>query len=63
MENNFQGLTGQTVPEMPDEFVQEVTDRYIELYENITGEKFERVDYSNVLKRIEDNVTSFLKSV
>lgn len=63
MENNFQGLTGQTVPEMPDEFVQEVTERYIELYENITGEKFERVDYSNVLKRIEDNVTSFLKSV
>ncbi len=63
MENNFQGLPGQTVPEMPDEFVQEVTERYIELYENITGEKFERVDYSNVLKRIEDNVTSFLKSV
>ncbi|MFC2111663.1 phosphoribosylaminoimidazolesuccinocarboxamide synthase [Bacteroidota bacterium] len=63
MDHDFQGLAGQTVPEMPDEFVNEVTDRYIELYENITGEKFERVDYSNVMKRIEDNVISFLKSI
>jgi phosphoribosylaminoimidazole-succinocarboxamide synthase len=63
MDHDFQGLPGQTVPEMPDEFVNEVTERYIELYENITGAKFERGDYSNVLKRIEDNVTNFLKSI
>jgi phosphoribosylaminoimidazole-succinocarboxamide synthase len=43
--------------------VNEVTDRYIELYENITGEDFVRVDYANVLKRIEDNVNSFLASL
>jgi phosphoribosylaminoimidazole-succinocarboxamide synthase len=47
---------------MPDEFVNEVTERYIELYENITGEKFVRGDYSNALKRIEDNINKFLKS-
>jgi len=61
--NKFQGLEGQTVPVMPDEFVNEVTERYIELYENITGEDFQRSDYSNVLKRIEDNVNTFLKSI
>jgi phosphoribosylaminoimidazole-succinocarboxamide synthase len=48
---------------MPDAFVNEVTERYIELYENITGESFERGDYSNVMKRIEDNVNSFLSTV
>ncbi len=63
MDHDFQGLKGQTVPEMPDEFVNEVTDRYVELYEKITGEKFERVDYSNVINRIENNVTAFLKSI
>ncbi len=63
MDHDFQGLAGQTVPEMPDEFVNEVTDRYIELYEKITGESFERGDYSNVLNRIEDNVISFLQTV
>ncbi len=63
MDHDFQGLAGQTVPEMPDEFVNKVTDRYIELYENITGENFERGDYSNVIKRIEENVTSFLQSI
>ena len=44
-------------------FVNEVTERYIELYENITGEKFVRGDYSNVLKRIEDNVNNFLRNI
>ena len=62
MDHNFQGLAGQTVPVMPDEFVNEVTDRYIELYENITGEKFIRGDYANVLQRIEENVNNFLRS-
>ena len=62
MDHNFQGLQGQTVPVMPDEFVNEVTERYIELYENITGEKFMRSDYTNVLQRIEENVNNFLSS-
>ena len=63
MDHNFQGLEGQVVPVMPDSFVQEVTDRYVELYEKITGEKFIKGDYSNILKRIEDNVNKFLSSV
>jgi len=48
------------MPEMPDEFVDEVSERYIELFENITGEKFVKADASDVLKRIENNVTQFL---
>ena len=63
MDHDFQGLEGQVMPEIPDEFVQEVTDRYIELYENITGEDFIRGDYSETMRRIEDNVNNFLKSV
>jgi len=57
MANGFQGKEGQQVPEMTSEFVNEVSSRYIELYENITGKKFEKGDTSsNVLKRIEDNI-------
>ena len=63
MDHDFQGLEGQVMPEIPDEFVQEITDRYIELYENITGEEFVRSDYSDTMRRIEDNVNNFLKSV
>jgi phosphoribosylaminoimidazole-succinocarboxamide synthase len=63
MDHDFQGLEGQVMPEIPDEFVQEVTDRYIELYENITGESFIRGEYSDILGRIEENVNNFLKSV
>lgn len=63
MDHDFQGLEGQVMPEIPDEFVQEVTDRYVELYENITGEGFVRGDYSDTMQRIEDNVNNFLKSV
>jgi phosphoribosylaminoimidazole-succinocarboxamide synthase len=63
MERNFQGLEGQVLPEMPDEFVQEVTERYIELYENITGEYFVKGDYSDTMRRIEENVNIFLKSI
>lgn len=63
MENNFQGQEGQTVPEMPDEFVNQVSERYIELYEKITGEKFIRADISNVNERIEKNITRYLKSL
>ena len=61
MENNFQGQEGQVVPEMPDEFVNQVSERYIELYEKITGEKFIKADISDVSKRIETNITDFLR--
>jgi phosphoribosylaminoimidazole-succinocarboxamide synthase len=63
MDNGFQGKTGQKVPEMTDEFVNEVSERYIELYEKITGEKFIRSDISNVPERIERNCSTFLKSL
>ena len=58
--NNFQGLEGQTVPEMTDEYVTSVSDRYIELYENITGETFVKADISNIQERIEKNVLDYL---
>jgi phosphoribosylaminoimidazole-succinocarboxamide synthase len=61
MENGFQGKEGQKVPEMSDEFVESVSERYIELYEGITGEKFVRADASEVLKRVELNIKDFLK--
>lgn len=60
MEHDFQGLEGQQMPAMPDSFVQTVTDRYTELYERITGEKFIQSDTENIAKRIEDNVVRFL---
>ncbi|TAL58828.1 MAG: hypothetical protein EPN85_10610, partial [Bacteroidetes bacterium] len=61
MANGFQGKDGQKVPEMTDEVVKQISDRYIELYENILGEKFQRADASNVLSRVEGNINSFLK--
>lgn len=63
MENGFQGLEGQTMPEMPDEFVQTVTERYIELFEKITGKQFEKSDISSLNSRIEANVNSYLQMV
>ena len=60
IENGFQGKEGQTVPFMPDDFVQSVTDRYIELFENITGDAFQKSDTSQLLSRIESNVAEFL---
>jgi phosphoribosylaminoimidazole-succinocarboxamide synthase len=63
MANGFQGKTGEKIPEMTDLFVNEVSERYIELYEKITGEKFIRTDISNVPERIEKNCRSFLKSL
>jgi phosphoribosylaminoimidazole-succinocarboxamide synthase len=62
MANGFQGQAGQKVPEMTDKFVNEVSERYIELYENITGEKFIKGDISNVPDRIEKNCKDFLGS-
>jgi phosphoribosylaminoimidazole-succinocarboxamide synthase len=61
MENGFQGKEGQPVPNMFDEFVNQVSERYIELYESITGEKFQRADLANLSKRIEENVSAYLK--
>ena len=61
MENGFQGKEGQAIPEMTDEFVQSVSDRYIELYERITGETFVKGDVSQLLDRVEKNVLEFLK--
>ena len=60
MENGFQGKEGQQVPEMTEEKVNSISDRYIELYEHITGETFIKEDTSNVLKRVEDNVRACL---
>ncbi|PCH52728.1 MAG: phosphoribosylaminoimidazolesuccinocarboxamide synthase [Flavobacteriaceae bacterium] len=60
--NGFQGLEGQTVPEMNDEKINEISDRYIELYENITGETFVKADVSDIMSRIEKNVLNFLNN-
>jgi phosphoribosylaminoimidazole-succinocarboxamide synthase len=61
IENDFQGLEGQIMPDMPDEFVDIITERYIELYEKIIGKPFEKADNSNIEARIEKNVVQFLK--
>ncbi len=63
MENGFQGQEGQKVPEMTDDFVLQISERYIELYEKITGEKFIRADITNVRKRIESNCLQFLETL
>ena len=63
MANGFQGQEGQQVPEMTDEIVASITDRYVELYENITGEKFVRSESDDVAQRIERNVTEFLATL
>lgn len=60
MAGGFQGKEGQSVPEMTDEFVQSVTDRYIELYEKVTGESFIKADLSNPVDRINKNVETCL---
>jgi phosphoribosylaminoimidazole-succinocarboxamide synthase len=62
IENGFQGLDGQTMPVMPDDFVQVVTDRYIELFEKITGNDFDGADTSDITARIQGNVDVFLES-
>jgi phosphoribosylaminoimidazole-succinocarboxamide synthase len=63
IENGFQGKEGQKIPHMSDEKINEISERYIELYENIIGEKFERVDISNISTRIEENVLKCLESL
>ena len=61
MENGFQGKEGQSIPEMTDDFVNSVSDRYIELYENVSGEKFVKSESTDALSRIENNVLNYLK--
>jgi phosphoribosylaminoimidazole-succinocarboxamide synthase len=63
IENGFQGLEGQQMPFMQDEFVNTITDRYIELYEKITGTKFEKSDTTDIQARIQKNVDAYLKSL
>ena len=61
--NGFQGLEGQVIPEMSDDKIQEISERYIELYENITGKPFKKASTNNMLQRIEQNVLTFLESL
>ena len=61
IKNNFQGLEGQQIPEMSDEYVKSVSERYIELYEMIVGEPFVKADVSEIPLRVKENVESFLK--
>ena len=63
MENGFQGLEGQKMPEMPDEFVQTITDRYIELYERISGNTFVKAETSDIANRIQSNVENYLNKL
>lgn len=63
MENGFQGQAGQQVPEMTPEIVAGISERYIELFENITGEAFDKANVDNITARIEKNVVEYLKTV
>jgi phosphoribosylaminoimidazole-succinocarboxamide synthase len=61
--NGFQGLDGQRLPNMTEEYIQSVSERYIELYENITGEKFVKADLSDINERIDSNVREYLATL
>ena len=61
MENGFRGLEGQAMPVMPNDFVWSVSDRYIELYERITGASFQKADTTCILERIEQNILNYLR--
>ncbi len=62
IQNGFQGKEGQQVPQMTDEYVESVSERYIELYENITGEPFKKADVTNIVERIEKNVMRYFSN-
>ena len=62
IENGFQGQDGQQIPDMTDAYIESVSERYIELYENILGEQFVKADISNINERIEKNVVAFLEN-
>jgi len=61
IEHHFQGLEGQQVPEMDDDIVNMVSDRYVELYEKISGQPFERADSADIIERVKSNVLHFLE--
>ncbi len=61
IENGFQGMEGQKVPEMTDEVVNNISDRYIELFEKVTGQAFVKADGTDMLNRIEENIMTVLK--
>ena len=63
IQNGFQGKEGQQIPEMSDEYIESVSERYIELYEQITGETFIKADISNIEERIEKNVNRYLNGL
>jgi len=58
--NGFQGKDGQQIPDMDEAFTDSVSERYIELYENITGDTFVKADVSDVLSRVEKNILDYL---
>ena len=58
--NGFQGLEGQTVPNMTNAYIEEVSTRYIELYENITGKTFDKANVNHIETRIEQNILRYL---
>ena len=58
--NGFQGLEGQSIPDMDEEFIASVSERYIELYEQITGDAFVKADVTDVLSRVEKNINAYL---
>lgn len=62
IENGFQGQEGQQIPEMTDTYIESVSERYIELYENILGEKFVKAEIDNIDQRIDKNVLDYLSS-
>jgi phosphoribosylaminoimidazole-succinocarboxamide synthase len=63
IENGFQGKDGQKIPEMSEEFINQVSERYIELYEMITGDKFVKSDVTDVLKRVEGNINKAITAL
>lgn len=63
IENGFQGREGERIPDMTPDRVQQISERYIELYENITGQRFEKSDTSRLMERVEKNVTACLQSL
>jgi phosphoribosylaminoimidazole-succinocarboxamide synthase len=63
IENGFQGLEGQLIPKMTNEFILSVSERYIELYNNITGSAFEKRDYSDIENTIENSVNNFIQTL
>jgi len=62
IENGFQGKEGQAIPEMTDEVVNAISERYIELFEKVTGETFHKDRNQNTLERIETNISTYLQN-